>query len=50
LRDLNDRTEDLLTAFRKAGYCTDCWVNLYEESHEPHCENQGLSVERELTE
>ena len=38
MRDLNDRTQELLEAFRENGYCTDCWVNLNEEPHEPHCE------------
>ena len=37
MRDLNDRVQELLVTFRKEGYCTECWVNLKEESHDDLC-------------
>lgn len=41
MKDLNDRTQELLAAFRESGYCTECWVNLNEEDHEPKCPLAG---------
>lgn len=32
------RPQRLIAAFQELGYCTDCWVNLNEEDHEPYCE------------